>query len=633
MPFDSKAIIEKLKQKKEEELRAEQARIEAERLQREKEERERKEAAEKARLEKERAEQARLEAERLQREKKERERKEAEEKARLEKERAEQARLEAERLQREKEKREKEEAEKARLEKLHNDVLNAPSNFWLSQLLEAENYKSDPKIEFYIAKKYRDMGNNTKAFLWAKKAAEQGFTDAQYLLGKMYENGEGTDKNINEAISWYSTAGRNKNAAACYALGELYLKTEESKAFYWYSLAVKQNSDEKIAYDAKYRLSYCYQCGYGVQRNVPMAARLYLEAENSPYKYYSTSQFDSQIMNELLVADKSLYYEIKKKIKEEKRRKNEPRRKARNKRLRIIFLILIVGFSVNGIRKCMTSPEYKEKTAASKMLKQKKSAEKAALKQQKAEKKAALKQQKADEKAALKQKKIDEKEAAKQEELAKKERARAEKEEEKRLKNLKPGKWGEAGVIFYDKGEYSDGWRFLEFSPEILVNQHFSDSNIKVAGLSSSVGRGDENTRLLIENLGWESAAGSAANYDGGGKTDWYLGNTNEMGLLYENIVNKGGMRRKIKKLRKQGKIQQLYSGFGDYMRDIAICYLTSNQSDAENCMTYCFVGGSWLSKAAFDGGQVMIVGNLWNSFEHDYYNIYKNCVRPIRKF
>lgn len=99
MPFDSKAIIEKLRQKKEEELRAEQARIEAERLQREKEERERKEAAEKARLEKERAEQARLEAERLQREKKERERKEAEEKARVEKERAEQEQLKAERLQ------------------------------------------------------------------------------------------------------------------------------------------------------------------------------------------------------------------------------------------------------------------------------------------------------------------------------------------------------------------------------------------------------------------------------------------------------------------------------------------------------------------------------------------------------
>ena len=37
---------------------------------------------------------------------------------------------------------------------------------------------------------------------WYRKAAEQGFADAQYNLGVMYANGEGVPKDFVEAYAW-----------------------------------------------------------------------------------------------------------------------------------------------------------------------------------------------------------------------------------------------------------------------------------------------------------------------------------------------------------------------------------------------------------------------------------------------
>ncbi len=48
--------------------------------------------------------------------------------------------------------------------------------------------------------------SDTEAYLWAKKAAEQGLAKAEYAVGYFTEMGIGTVKDINEAKAWYKRA-------------------------------------------------------------------------------------------------------------------------------------------------------------------------------------------------------------------------------------------------------------------------------------------------------------------------------------------------------------------------------------------------------------------------------------------
>ncbi len=45
--------------------------------------------------------------------------------------------------------------------------------------------------------------------MWVKRAAEYGQKDAQYNLGRMYEEGIGMRKDVVQAYSWYSIAFAN----------------------------------------------------------------------------------------------------------------------------------------------------------------------------------------------------------------------------------------------------------------------------------------------------------------------------------------------------------------------------------------------------------------------------------------
>ncbi|MCG7657093.1 SEL1-like repeat protein [Wielerella bovis] len=49
-------------------------------------------------------------------------------------------------------------------------------------------------------------GNSQRAFLRIKFMAEQDFPEAQYLLGTLYEDGEGTKKDLTKAREWYTKA-------------------------------------------------------------------------------------------------------------------------------------------------------------------------------------------------------------------------------------------------------------------------------------------------------------------------------------------------------------------------------------------------------------------------------------------
>ena len=78
--------------------------------------------------------------------------------------------------------------------------------------------QGNAEAQFYLGRMYEDgrglAQDSRQAVAWFQKAAAQGLAEAQYSLGLMYENGRGIPEDYVEAYAWYSIAGWNDNEAA-----------------------------------------------------------------------------------------------------------------------------------------------------------------------------------------------------------------------------------------------------------------------------------------------------------------------------------------------------------------------------------------------------------------------------------
>ena len=99
------------------------------------------------------------------------------------------------------------------------------------------------------------------------------------------------------------------------------------------------------------------------------------------------------------------------------------------------------------------------------------------------------------------------------------------------------------GKVFYDKGNNTDGWRYLEVSITFLGDLPWASSNIDVAGLtywdSANIGLGKSNTAAIIAAHLGDTSANNAAkacvDYRGpNDKTDWFLPSVNELTEIWE---------------------------------------------------------------------------------------------------
>ena len=108
------------------------------------------------------------------------------------------------------------------------------------------------------------------------------------------------------------------------------------------------------------------------------------------------------------------------------------------------------------------------------------------------------------------------------------------------------------GIVFYDKGEYSDGWRYLEAAPastewtgKAWGGRH---TEVGAGAQGTAIGTGAANTEAIVTTYGDEEphqdrddyAARLAADLIQGGFDEWFLPSRDELNLMYENLHEQG---------------------------------------------------------------------------------------------
>ena len=98
------------------------------------------------------------------------------------------------------------------------------------------------------------------------------------------------------------------------------------------------------------------------------------------------------------------------------------------------------------------------------------------------------------------------------------------------------------GIIFYDKGSYSDGWRYLEAAPSDQGTVEWGGWGTTVGGTSTAIGSGKSNTEKIVNKLGSGSyAARLCYDLELGGYDDRFLPSKDELNELYQQKNAVGG--------------------------------------------------------------------------------------------
>ena len=137
--------------------------------------------------------------------------------------------------------------------------------------------------------------DHRRAAFWYRKAAEQGDAKAQTGLGLMYDNGEGVPEDDHQAVLWYRRAAEQGHAGAQTNLGFMYgngegVPEDDHQAMLWYRKAAEQGYAR-----AQTNLGLMYDDGEGVPEDDSQAVHWYRKAaeqENADAQYYLGLMYD-----------------------------------------------------------------------------------------------------------------------------------------------------------------------------------------------------------------------------------------------------------------------------------------------------------------------------------------------------
>ena len=127
----------------------------------------------------------------------------------------------------------------------------------------------------YQAKDYQ------KALHILKPLAEQGNSQAQAMLGLMYDNGQGVDQDSQEAFKWYLKAAEQGIPVVQHDVGVKYFQgmgvaQNYQEAAKWWELAANAGMS-----DSQFNLGLMYYRGLGMKTDYPQAIALFRKAADA----------------------------------------------------------------------------------------------------------------------------------------------------------------------------------------------------------------------------------------------------------------------------------------------------------------------------------------------------------------
>ncbi|MDU1904582.1 MAG: hypothetical protein E6772_07345 [Dysgonomonas sp.] len=205
----------------------------------------------------------------------------------------------------------------------------AESSFELASIyLYNENYKDIPKGLQYLEQSIEDgshRGLSEKAYLiletdilpddplkakiLLEKAMEMGNEYAPYRLGLAYQNAEfGGEPDYQKALELFELGAEREHLYSIELAGNYYRvgvggedETAQRKAVEYLSRACERNSNY-----ARVELAFCYEAGWGVEKDLQRAFDLFKEAADNNYPYANTKMalyFEDGILGEENVAE------------------------------------------------------------------------------------------------------------------------------------------------------------------------------------------------------------------------------------------------------------------------------------------------------------------------------------------
>ncbi|MBY0426915.1 MAG: sel1 repeat family protein, partial [Cytophagales bacterium] len=144
--------------------------------------------------------------------------------------------------------------------------------------------------------------NYSKALAHFRESEHKDYHDVFYLLGRMYENGEGVAASESKALHYYEKGVSKGDSKANIGLGVLYhdgkgVPKDTSKARIYFQKAIpaiREKANENNMFWIT-RLGFLYNFGYGVPEDYKEASKWYMKAANMGYAF---AQFNLGVMYE-----------------------------------------------------------------------------------------------------------------------------------------------------------------------------------------------------------------------------------------------------------------------------------------------------------------------------------------------
>lgn len=150
--------------------------------------------------------------------------------------------------------------------------------FALSSLCCFQNAYAGP---FENGQAAYNSGQYAQAKVYWSKAAKNGHAEANYALGKLYEDGQGVTQSFNTAFGHYTQAGFKNHIPATYKVATYHyegksIAKSHSLAAIWFEKA----ADNGHA-DAQYHMGKMYDLGQGLPNNPEKSKNYYKKAASN----------------------------------------------------------------------------------------------------------------------------------------------------------------------------------------------------------------------------------------------------------------------------------------------------------------------------------------------------------------